>query len=38
MIKLISVLIGFGVAYLYLLENVGNFITRGLDKFEDLGT
>ena len=38
MIKLIAIFFGIGVAYLYLLENLGNFITRGLDKFENLDT
>ena len=38
MIKLIAIFFGIGVVYLYLLENLGNFITRGLDKFENLDT
>jgi hypothetical protein len=34
MLKSTIVLFVFGIGYLYLMEAVGNFITRDLDKYE----
>lgn len=35
MIKTVAIFVVCGLAYLYALENVGNFITRDLKAFED---